>query len=160
VTSAARCGWLAIPLPLILLGPSVAAAAEKSGPSAAISVNYPTLKGDRFVTLTLDGFPQHKLSVGQRGATGELTGILLDDFLSRAGWNHLPEAQKSSYTVHVEGVAGEQVEFPLGDPRVWLVADPTKPQAELIELNEHGSVTRRVPGVRTIRVLPDSTRKN
>ena len=135
-------------------------AAQKPTAYPAISVNYPTLKGDRFVTLTLDGFQQHKLTVNEGGAPGHLTAVLLDDFLSRAGWNHLPEAEKSKYRVHVEGAAAEQAEFPLENQRVWLMMDPSKPQAELIELNEHSSITRKVPGIRTIRVLPDSVRKN
>lgn len=160
MVSVVRCCCLSILLPLILVAPSMVAAAQKSGPAPAISVNYPTLRGDRFVTLTLDGFPQRKLSVNERGAAGQLIGILLDDFLARAGWNHLPEAQKSSYSVHVEGVAGEQAEFRLGDQRVWLIVYPSKPQAELIELNDRGSVTRKIPGIRTIRVLPDLAHKN
>jgi hypothetical protein len=158
VVTVAQC--FSLPLVVPSLFSMALLAAQKPAAYPVISVNYPTLKGDRFVTLTLDGFQQHKLTVNLGGAPGQLTAVLFDDFLSRAGWNHLPDAEKSKYLVHVEGAAGDHAEFPLENQRVWLMMDPLKPQAELIELNEHGSITRKVPGIRTIRVLPDSIRKN
>jgi hypothetical protein len=151
VVSLARC----ISIPLLL--PFLAVAAEKSANPPGISVNYPSWKGDRFVTLTLDGFSQRKLSVINHGAPSELVGISLEDFLARAGWNHLPQTDVSSYVVHVEGPDAEQASFPLTDQRAWLVIEPAKTghpnaEAELIVLNEHGVITQTIPGIRKIRV--------
>jgi hypothetical protein len=151
-------------LPFLLPWNVAIAASGELAPAPAISVNYPTWKGDRFVTLTLNGFPQRNLSVNNVGGGVELTGIRLDDFLARAGWSHIPQGQKAGYIVHVEDAHGEQASFALTeietspiDQRVWLVTDPLKPdrlrpEAELIVLNDQGAVKQKISPVRRIRV--------
>jgi hypothetical protein len=155
VARVARCITIPLLLPSVFSVAVLVRAAESSNFLPAISVNYPSWKGDRFINLTLDGFPQRKLSVTDHGASFEITGIMLDDFLSRAGWNHLPHGQVSSYVVHVEGSDAAQASFPLTDQHVWLVVEPAPPGhtgAALVILNEHGVVQQRVRGIRRIRV--------
>ena len=75
---------LAIPVAASALWMAILAAQSATAPS--VEINYPGSSANRYINLSLNGFLQHGLGVNDRGAPGEMAGILLASFLETAGW--------------------------------------------------------------------------
>jgi hypothetical protein len=130
-----------------------------------IPVNYPSTHGVRFVSLSLDGFPEHVYEVQDHGATVKMKGLRLGHFLRAAGWERYARSEGTSYRVRIQG-RGHAATFDLADiehgsfrQQVLLVRErdgkriPWEDRPLLVVIDEDGVVTETVPGVISVRVF-------
>ncbi len=141
----------------------VASLFAQSASRPSVEINYPGLNANRYINITLDGFSQHGLAVDDQGASSEMIGSPLVQFMETAGWGNIPKDNVSQYLVRIEGdstailTLSEVLRRSL-DYRVWLVTGRcgtplcTTEAPSVLAVGSDGVVTARVKHVRRIRV--------
>jgi hypothetical protein len=131
----------------------------------SIETNYPGMNANRFVNLTLSGFPQHPFAMHSHGTRCEMSGVLFARFLEAAGWRSIPEDKRDQFLVRIEGESGEVATLGLAEAlrrsledRSWLTREQcgthlsraAAPWLVVVDVND--AATLAIKRVRSIRV--------
>jgi len=130
-----------------------------------IPVNYPTLHGHRFISMSLDNFHEHVFEVKDHGVAVKMKGILFGQFLRAAGWGRTARTEGTSYQVRITG-RGRALTFDLADiehgsfrQQVLLIRErdgkpiPWDDRPILVVIDDDDAVTDTLPGVLSVRVF-------
>ena len=130
-----------------------------------IPVNYPTLHGYRFISMSLDNFPEHVYEVKDHGVAVKMKGLRFGQFLRAAGWGRTARTEGTSYQVRIQG-RGRAATFDLADVehssfrrQVLLIRErdgkrvPWEDRPLLVVIDENLTVTETIPGVLSVRVF-------
>jgi hypothetical protein len=124
-------------------------------PMPSLQVNYRSRLSTGFIKIDLDDFPMHSFTLTDHGATTEMNGVRLENFLATAGWYSHPPSGSLHYLVEIDGTQPAVTLDLVGpgsfDKQAWVV--PTeKAEAALIVMRADGTVIQRVEGIQRIRV--------
>jgi hypothetical protein len=130
----------------------------------SIETNYPGVNANRYVNLTLEGFPRHGFAMQNHGTRCEMSGVLLAQFLETAGWTSIPADKRTQFLVRIEG--DEVATLPLSEAlrrsledRSWLALEqcgtPLSSNAAplLVVVDTNDAATLTIKRVRCIRVV-------
>jgi hypothetical protein len=130
-----------------------------------IPVNYPTLHGHRFISMSLDNFHEHVFDVMDHGVAVRMKGLRIGQFLRAAGWGRYARTEGTSYRVRIQG-RGRAATFDLAGiehgsfhQQVLLIRErdgkriPWEDRPLLVVIDENGVVTETIPGVLSVRVF-------
>ena len=149
--------------PFVASALCIASLYAQSTSNPSVAINYPSLNGNRYINITLDGYSEHGLTVDDQGTPREMVGTPLVQFMETAGWRNTPKDEVSQYLVRIEGdstavlTLSEVLRRSL-DYRVWLVTGRcgtplcVTEAPSVLAVGSDGVVTARVKHVRRIRV--------